>query len=85
MPRVSVVSRKVTVKIGDAEKWWLGCRDKIRLKKAKIPVRLVLSRVPFKYEKFFCLFCATDCPMFIVKGKIVSLPSDVINRSKSID
>ena len=46
--RVSVVSRKVTVKIGDAENWWRGCRDKNRFKKANIPVRLVLSRVPFK-------------------------------------
>ena len=45
---VSVVPRKVTVKIGDAENWWRGCQDKNRYKKAKIPVRLVLSRVPFK-------------------------------------
>ena len=46
--RVSVVPRKVTVKIGDAENWWLECRDKRRLKKANIHVRLVLSRVSFK-------------------------------------
>ena len=46
--RVSVASGKVTVKIGDAGDWWRGCRDKNRLKKAKNPVRLVLSRVPFK-------------------------------------
>ena len=32
----------------DDENRWRGCRDKNRLKKAKIPVRLVLSRVPFK-------------------------------------
>ena len=25
--RVSVVQRKVTVRIGDAENWWPGCRD----------------------------------------------------------
>ena len=46
--RVSVVPRNVTVKIGNAENWWQGCRDNNRLKKAKIPVRLVLSRGPFK-------------------------------------
>ena len=46
--RVPVVQRRVTVEIGDAENWWLGCRDKNRLEKAKIPVRLVLSRVLFK-------------------------------------
>ena len=46
--RVSVVPRKVTVKIGDDENWWRGCRDKNRLKKAKNPVSLDLSRVPFK-------------------------------------
>ena len=46
--RVSVVSRKMTVKIGDAENWWRGCQDKNGLKKAKIPARLVLSRVPFQ-------------------------------------
>ena len=49
--RVSVVPRnvtEVTVKIGDAENRWRGCRDKNRLKRTKIPVRLVLSRVPFK-------------------------------------
>ena len=33
--RVSIVPRKVTVKIGDAWNWWLGCRDKNRFKKAK--------------------------------------------------
>ena len=39
-----------------------------------------------KLKKIFCLFCATDCPILEVKGKInMSLPSDVINRSKSID
>ena len=43
MTRVSVVPRKVTVKIGDAENWWCGCRDKNRLKKTKIPVCLVLE------------------------------------------
>ena len=48
LTRVSVVPRKVTVKIGDAENWWRGCRDNNRLKKATIPVRLVLFRVPFK-------------------------------------
>ena len=26
--RVSVVQRKVTVKIENAENWWRGCRDK---------------------------------------------------------
>ena len=46
--RVSVVPRKVTVKIGDAANWWRGCRDKNRLKMANIPVRLVLSRVHVK-------------------------------------
>ena len=46
--RVSVVPRKVTVKIGDAENWWRGCRDKNRLKVANIPIRLFLSRVPFR-------------------------------------
>ena len=48
MTRVSVVPRKVTVKTGDAENWWRGCRDKNLLKKAKNPVRLVRSRIPFK-------------------------------------
>ena len=46
--RVSVMPRKVTVKVGDAENWWRGCRDKNRLKRQKSPVRLVLSRAPFK-------------------------------------
>ena len=46
--RVSVVPRKVTVKVGDTENWCRGCREINRLKKAKIPVRLVLSRVLFK-------------------------------------
>ena len=46
--RVSVMPRKVTVKIGDAENRCRGCRDKNRWKRATIPVRLVLSRVPFK-------------------------------------
>ena len=33
-----------------------------------------------------CLLYATDCPVFKVKAKInVLVPSDVINRSKSID
>ena len=53
MTRVSVVPRKDTVKIGDAENWWRGCRDKNRLKKAKIPVRLVLTRVPLSLESEF--------------------------------
>ena len=43
-----MVLRKVTMKIGDAENWCWGCRDKNRLKKANIPVRFILSRVPFK-------------------------------------
>ena len=107
MTRVSVMLRKVTVKIGDAENRCRWCRDKNQWKRAKIPVRLVLSRVPFKYGvwnlaykmpknvlsllvkpklKMFCLLCATDCSVLEVKGKInVKLPSDVINRSKSID
>ena len=34
--RVSVVPRKVTVRIGNAEIWWQGCRDKNRLKKQNI-------------------------------------------------
>ena len=46
--KVSVVPRKMTVKIGDVENWWRGFRDKNRLKKAKFPVCLVLSRVHFK-------------------------------------
>ena len=46
--RVSVMPRKVTVKIEDAENRCRGCRDKNQRKRAKIPVRLVLSRVPFK-------------------------------------
>ena len=47
--RVSVMSRKVIVKIRDAENrcWW--CRDKNRWKRANIPFRLVLSGVPFKF------------------------------------
>ena len=49
MTRVSVVPGKVRVKIGDAENWWRECQDKNRLKKANIPVRLVLSRVHFKF------------------------------------
>ena len=48
LTRVFVVPWKVTVKIGDAENWWRGCRAKKRLKMQKNPVRLVLSRVPFK-------------------------------------
>ena len=46
--RVSVMPRKVTVKIVDTENRCRGCRDKNRWKRAKIPVRLVLFRVPFK-------------------------------------
>ena len=46
--RASLVPRKVTEKIGDAENWWRGFRDKNRLKEVKTPVRLVLSREPFK-------------------------------------
>ena len=48
--RVSVMPRKVTVKIGDAENRCLWCRDKNQWKRANIPLRLVLSRVPFKSE-----------------------------------
>ena len=48
MTRVSVLPRKVTVKIGDAENRCRWCRDKTQWKRANIPVRLVLSRVPFK-------------------------------------
>ena len=47
--RVSVMPRKVAVKIGDAENRCRGRCDKIRWKRANIPVRLVLSRVPFKF------------------------------------
>ena len=37
-------------------------------------------------ENILCVFCATDCPVLEVKAKInVSVPSDVINRSISID
>ena len=43
-----VMPRKATVKIGDAENRCRWCRDKNQWKRAKIPVRLVLSRVPFK-------------------------------------
>ena len=46
--RGSVVPRFGTVKIGDAENWCRGCRDKNRLKRQKNPVRLFLSREPFK-------------------------------------
>ena len=46
--RVSVMPRKVTVKIGDAENRCRGCRDKNQWKRANIPVRLVLSEAPFK-------------------------------------
>ena len=49
--RVFVVPEKVTVKIGDAENWWRGWRDKNRLKTAKLPVCLSLSRVPFKVKR----------------------------------
>ena len=45
---VFVMPRKVTVKIGDAENQCRWCRDKTQWKRANIPVRLVLSRVPFK-------------------------------------
>ena len=39
-----------------------------------------------KKKKKLCVLRATDCPVFEVKAKInVSVPSDVINRSKSID
>ena len=42
--------------------------------------KYVLSLIQIK--KIFCLFCATDCTVLEVKGKInVSLPSDIINRS----
>ena len=46
--RVSVMPRKVTVKIEDAENRCRGCWDKNQWNRAHIPVRLVLSRVPFK-------------------------------------
>ena len=46
--RVSVMPRKVTGKIGDAENRCQGCRGKNQWKKAKIPVWLVLSWVPGK-------------------------------------
>ena len=46
--RVSVMPRKVTVKIGDAENRCRWCRDKNQWKRAKLYVRLVLSWVPFK-------------------------------------
>ena len=36
-------------------------------------------------KNILCVLRATDCPFFEVKTKIVSVPSDVINRSKSID
>ena len=37
-------------------------------------------------ENILCVLCATDCPVFEVKARInVSVPSDVINRSISID
>ena len=45
---VSVMPRKVTVKIGDAENRCRWCRDKNQWKWAKILLRLVLSRVPFR-------------------------------------
>ena len=33
-----------------------------------------------------CLVCAKDCPVFEVKAKFnVSVPYDIINRSKPID
>ena len=56
MTKVSVMPRKVTVKIGDAENRCRGCEIKIdekgqkkkKKKKKKKTVRLVLSRVPFK-------------------------------------
>ena len=35
MTRVPVVQRKMAAKIGDAENWWRGCRDKNRLKRQK--------------------------------------------------
>ena len=73
--------------------WRIGDGDaEIKIeKKAKFPVRLVLSQVPFKsgvwnkaYKmpkyvlsllvkpklRIFCLFCATDCTVLEVKGKI---------------
>ena len=60
MTRVSVVPRKVTVKIGvprkvtvkigDAENQRRECRDKNRLKKTKIPVCLVLFEYPLSLE-----------------------------------
>ena len=46
--RVSVMQRKVTVKIGDAEKQCRRYRDKNRWKRAIVPVSLALSRVSFK-------------------------------------
>ena len=46
--RVSVMPRKVTVKIGDSENRCRWCRDKNQWKRTKILVRLVLYRVPFK-------------------------------------
>ena len=39
--------RKVTMKIGDAENWCRGCRDKNQWKRANIPVRLVLAEAPY--------------------------------------
>ena len=47
---VTRVPRKVIVKIRDAENWWRGCRDENRLKRAKNPVRLVLSPASFKSQ-----------------------------------
>ena len=47
---------------------------------------LSLTEKSKKKKKNRCVSRATDCPVFEVKAKInASVPSEVINRSKSID
>ena len=48
MTRVSMMPKKVTVKIGDGENRCRGCKDKKAMKRDKISCLFILSRVPFK-------------------------------------
>ena len=60
------------MKIGDAENWCRGCRlgDKNRFKKAKIPVRFVLSRVLLSLESEIRPIKCQICPPFTSKTQI---------------
>ena len=46
----------------------------------------ILSLIEKSKSKYLFVLRVTDCPVFKVKAKIsMKVPSDIINRSKSID